>query len=116
MVYVSEKVFRFAQIMTKRFPSSKNFFIQKIFGDEGNTVIFEDFLAGTEASVLCLVSKDTIIPLESAKDYKKDLRKRYGRKHRWRRLLFAGFNKRDNKKRSRQHSCKNKKRLCRRKT
>lgn len=44
---------------------------KKIFGDEGNVVVIEEFLDGIEASLLCLVTKGKIIPMESAKDYKK---------------------------------------------
>ncbi len=43
----------------------------KIFGEEGNKVVIEEFLDGIEASLLCFVSGDKILPMESAKDYKK---------------------------------------------
>ena len=43
----------------------------KIFGNEGNKVVIEEFLDGIEASLLCFVTNGEIIPLESAKDYKK---------------------------------------------
>lgn len=43
----------------------------KVFGSEGEKVVIEEFLDGIEASLLCLVTKDKIIPMESAKDYKK---------------------------------------------
>ncbi|WMM23889.1 phosphoribosylamine--glycine ligase [Tissierella sp. MB52-C2] len=43
----------------------------KIFGDEGNKVVIEEFLDGVETSLLCVVTKDKIVPMESAKDYKK---------------------------------------------
>lgn len=43
----------------------------KIFGSEGNTVVIEEYLKGIEASLLCFVTRDEIIPMESAKDYKK---------------------------------------------
>ena len=45
-------------------------FKDKIFGDEGNTVVIEEFLTGEEASVLCLVSNNRLFPLERAKDHK----------------------------------------------
>ena len=45
-------------------------FKDKIFGDEGNTVVIEEFLTGEEASVLCLVSNNKLFPLERAKDHK----------------------------------------------
>jgi len=41
------------------------------FGDAGNTVVIEEFLEGTEASLLCFVDGKTIIPMESARDYKR---------------------------------------------
>ncbi|MBU5427561.1 phosphoribosylamine--glycine ligase [Tissierella pigra] len=43
----------------------------KIFGEEGNKVVIEEFLYGIETSLLCVVTKGKIIPMESAKDYKK---------------------------------------------
>lgn len=43
----------------------------KIFGQEGERVVIEEFLDGIEASLLCLVTEGRIIPMESAKDYKK---------------------------------------------
>lgn len=43
----------------------------KCFGDEGNKVIVEEFLDGVETSLLCVVTKDKIIPMESAMDFKK---------------------------------------------
>lgn len=43
----------------------------KIFGNEGNTVVIEEYLDGIEASLLCFVSGSKIIPMESARDYKK---------------------------------------------
>lgn len=41
------------------------------FGDEGKTIVVEEFLDGIESSLLCFVTNDKIIPMESAKDYKK---------------------------------------------
>jgi len=41
------------------------------FGKAGEKIIIEEFLEGTEASLLCLVSKNKIVSLESARDYKK---------------------------------------------
>lgn len=49
----------------------KNILEDKVFGDEGSKVVVEEFLDGIEASLLCLVSKNKIVPLEAAKDYKK---------------------------------------------
>lgn len=43
----------------------------RIFGDEGEKIVIEEFLDGVEASLICLVTEGKIIPMESAKDYKK---------------------------------------------
>ncbi len=43
----------------------------KQFGDAGNAIVVEEFLHGTEASLLCFVDGKSIIPMESARDYKK---------------------------------------------
>lgn len=45
-------------------------FKDRIFGNEGDTVVIEEFLTGEEASVLCLVSNNKLFPLERAKDHK----------------------------------------------
>ncbi|MDY0256742.1 phosphoribosylamine--glycine ligase [Gudongella oleilytica] len=42
----------------------------KVFGKEGDRVVVEEFLTGTEASLLCFVSHNKLFPMESAKDYK----------------------------------------------
>ncbi len=44
---------------------------EKKFGDAGNTVIVEEFLEGIESSLLCFADGNSLIPMESAKDYKK---------------------------------------------
>ncbi|MEB3072299.1 phosphoribosylamine--glycine ligase [Parvimonas sp. C2] len=49
----------------------KELFEDKIFGKEGTTVVIEEFLKGREASLLCFVSKGNLIPMESARDYKR---------------------------------------------
>jgi phosphoribosylamine--glycine ligase len=41
------------------------------FGTAGNNIVIEEFLTGTEASLLCFVDGKTLVPMESAKDYKK---------------------------------------------
>ena len=43
----------------------------KKFGDAGNLVVVEEFLTGIETSILAFVDKNTIVPMESAKDHKK---------------------------------------------
>lgn len=49
----------------------KELFEDKIFGKEGSIVVIEEFLRGKEASLLCFVSKGNLIPMESARDYKR---------------------------------------------
>ena len=49
----------------------KELFEEKVFGNEGTTVVIEEFLKGKEASLLCFVSKGNLIPMESARDYKR---------------------------------------------
>ena len=43
----------------------------RAFGTAGDKIILEEFLTGTELSLLCFVSQGIIIPMESARDYKK---------------------------------------------
>jgi len=43
----------------------------KIFGTAGEKIVVEEFLSGIEASVLCFVDEKTIVPMESAQDYKR---------------------------------------------
>ena len=44
-----------------------------IFGEAGNLVIIEEYLIGKEVSLLCFVDGETIIPMETASDYKRAL-------------------------------------------
>ncbi|MBN2259433.1 MAG: phosphoribosylamine--glycine ligase [Clostridiales bacterium] len=46
-------------------------FDENKFGESGNKILVEEFINGFEASILCLVDEEHIIPLESARDYKK---------------------------------------------
>ena len=41
------------------------------FGVAGDKVVVEEFLHGTEASMLCFVDGSAIVPMESAQDYKR---------------------------------------------
>lgn len=45
----------------------------KVFGESGSKVVIEQFLKGIEASILCFVDGDTILPMSPAQDYKKAL-------------------------------------------
>ncbi len=49
----------------------ENIINKKQFGNAGDTIVIEEFLDGTEASLLCFVDGKSIIPMESARDYKK---------------------------------------------
>jgi len=49
----------------------KSIMVKKQFGEAGNSVVIEEFLKGTEASLLCFVDGKKMIPMESARDYKK---------------------------------------------
>jgi phosphoribosylamine--glycine ligase len=43
----------------------------KVFGDAGAELIVEEFMTGPELSMLCFVDDQTVIPMVSAKDYKR---------------------------------------------
>ena len=47
-----------------------NMFNKAIFGVSGRKVVLEEFMDGVEASVLCWVDGETIVPMASAKDHK----------------------------------------------
>lgn len=49
----------------------KSILKDKQFGDAGNSLVIEEFLDGTETSLLCFVNGKDIIPMESARDYKR---------------------------------------------
>ena len=44
---------------------------EKVFGDAGDKIVVEECLKGVEASCLCFVDENTIVPMESAQDYKR---------------------------------------------
>ena len=43
------------------------------FGDAGSKVVIEEFLIGKEVSLLCFTDGETILPMETASDYKRAL-------------------------------------------
>lgn len=43
----------------------------RVFGDAGAKIVVEECLTGVEASMLCFVDENTIVPMESAQDYKR---------------------------------------------
>jgi phosphoribosylamine--glycine ligase len=49
----------------------KEMMVDKKFDGAGSKIVLEEFLTGVEASVLCFVDEDTIVPMESAQDYKR---------------------------------------------
>ena len=44
---------------------------QKVFGSAADKIVVEEFLTGVEASMLCFVDENSIVPMESAQDYKR---------------------------------------------
>lgn len=49
----------------------KSILTDKQFGEAGSTIVIEEYLNGMETSLLCFVDGKNIIPMESARDYKK---------------------------------------------
>jgi len=43
----------------------------RVFGDAGKEIIIEEFMTGPELSMLCFVDSQTVVPMVSAKDYKR---------------------------------------------
>ena len=60
-----------ATTKTEAVDALKLIFLDQKFGESGNKVVLEEFMDGVEVSILCLVDGDTIIPLETAQDYKR---------------------------------------------
>lgn len=46
---------------------------ERVFKDAGSKVVMEEFLDGQETSILAFVDLNSIVPMESAKDYKRAL-------------------------------------------
>lgn len=44
---------------------------EKVFGSAGSEIIIEEFMEGPELSMLCFVDSHTVVPMVSAKDYKR---------------------------------------------
>ncbi|NTW70769.1 MAG: phosphoribosylamine--glycine ligase [Eubacteriaceae bacterium] len=49
----------------------KDMMEKEVFGESGKRIVIEEFLEGIEASILCFVDGNKIIPMESAQDYKR---------------------------------------------
>lgn len=49
----------------------KDMLIDQSFGDSASQVVIEDYLDGYEQSLLCFVSNNQLVPMETAQDYKK---------------------------------------------
>lgn len=43
----------------------------RVFGSAGDKIVVEEYLRGVEASMLCFVDHNAIVPMESAQDYKR---------------------------------------------
>ncbi|MCL2078293.1 MAG: phosphoribosylamine--glycine ligase [Oscillospiraceae bacterium] len=51
----------------------KDMLVNNVFDRAGSRVVIEEFLTGKEVSLLCFTDSDTIIPMETASDYKRAL-------------------------------------------
>lgn len=51
--------------------TAKELLEEKVLGESGENVVIEEFLHGTETSVLCFIDGNTIIPMVSSQDYKR---------------------------------------------
>ena len=51
----------------------KDMMEREVFGEAGSTVVIEEFLAGKEVSLLCFIDGITILPMDTASDYKRAL-------------------------------------------
>lgn len=51
--------------------ATKSILVDKIFGNAGNEVVIEEFIEGTEVSVLAFTDGTTVIPLPPAQDHKR---------------------------------------------
>lgn len=49
----------------------KEMLLDQSFGDSASQVVIEDYLDGYEQSLLCFVSNNQLVPMETAQDYKK---------------------------------------------
>lgn len=49
----------------------EDLFVKERFGDSGKLVVIEEFMEGTEASLLCFCDGKHLFPMESAKDHKR---------------------------------------------
>lgn len=48
----------------------RSIMVEKVFGDAGNQVVIEEFLAGQEMSILAFVNGETVKPMVPAQDHK----------------------------------------------
>ncbi len=60
-----------AQNEAEAFEALDDMMAHKHFGDAGEVVVLEAFLRGYEASILCFVDGETILPMQAAQDHKK---------------------------------------------
>jgi len=45
--------------------------VEKVFGEAGNRVVIEEFLSGTEVSILTFTDGKTVVPMVSSQDHKR---------------------------------------------
>lgn len=60
-----------AETQTEALKAIEEMMGDKIFGSAGEKIVVEEFLTGIEASMLCFVDGNIIVPMESAQDYKR---------------------------------------------
>lgn len=59
-----------AQTLEEADEALKAVMLDKVFGDAGNRVVIEEFLAGQEMSILSFVDGETVVPMVPAQDHK----------------------------------------------
>lgn len=59
-----------AQTIEQAQDAARDMLIDNKFGDAGARVVVEEFLAGEEASFICMVDGDNILPLATSQDHK----------------------------------------------
>lgn len=59
-----------AQTVEQAQAAARDMLIDNKFGDAGARVVVEEFLAGEEASFICMVDGDNILPLATSQDHK----------------------------------------------
>jgi phosphoribosylamine--glycine ligase len=50
--------------------SIERIMVERVFGDAGSRIVLEEFLAGRELTLIVITDGETVLPLETAQDYK----------------------------------------------